>query len=195
MMSRSDVVDTWPALSAHHRKVRLRGDRAEIGLLVLRLVAVGLLISIGWLHVDLWRSGYRYLPTIGPLFLVAATVAMAAALGMLVRPSRLIGLLGIGLVSGILVGLIISVSVGLFGFYETLSAPFAVESVVLEFAAALTLASWVALDAMKDSRQSERAAGTRVIIRASTKQRTIPSTPSPPLHRPARNRHRCAAHR
>jgi len=167
----------------------------EIGLLALRLVSVSLLISIGWVHLDLWRVGYRYLPTIGPLFLVAAVSAPVLAFGMLVRPSRLIGLLGIGLVTAILAGFIVSVNVGLFGFYESLSAPSAMESIVLEIAAALTLASWVALDFMMASRTIEQATDRRASIAASPNQRTSPSGSSPRIHKAIHRRHRCAAHR
>jgi cytochrome bd-type quinol oxidase subunit 2 len=78
------------------------------------------------------------------------------AAGLLVRPTRLIGVLGSGVVLGILAGLIVSVNVGLFGFNESLSAPFAVESVALETAAAVTLAAWIAMDVMEESRQAER---------------------------------------
>lgn len=194
-MSRSEVANNWPALSPRHTKDRLRSDWVEIGLLPLRLVSVSLLISIGWVHLNLWRVGYRYLPTIGPLFLVAAVSAPVLAFGMLVRPSRLIGLLGIGLVTGILAGLIVSVNVGLFGFYESLSAPSAMESIVLEIAAAVTLASWVALDVMKASRPMEQATNRRARIAASRNERTVPTRSSPRIHKATRSRHRCADHR
>src|SRR5580658_3129270 len=101
-----------------------------------------------------WQDGYRHIPTIGPLFLVGAVSALVVAAGLLGRPSRLIGALGIGVVLGILAGLIVSVNVGLFGFKESLSSPFAGESIVLEMTAALTLVGWIALDLIKETRQS-----------------------------------------
>src|ERR1700747_3070758 len=122
------------AVSPHHRKTDLRGDRAEVLALLLRLVAVGLLSAVGWVHLHLWQQGYRHIPTIGPLFLVAAVSAALVGFGLLGRPSRLIALAGVGLSLGILAGLIVSVNVGLFGFKESLSAPFAVESILLEIA-------------------------------------------------------------
>ena len=84
--------------------------------------------------------------------------ALVVGVGLLGRPSRLIGLLGLGTVIGVLAGLIVSVNVGLFGFTESLTAPFAVESIVLETAAAVTLAAWIAVDLLAESRHSERAA-------------------------------------
>ena len=119
---------------------------------------VGLLGAVGWVHLHLWQEGYRHIPTIGPLFLAAAVTALVVGVGLLGRPSRLIGLLGFGTVIGILAGLIVSVNVGLFGFTESLTAPFAVESIVLETAAAVTLAAWIAVDLLAESRHSERAA-------------------------------------
>jgi hypothetical protein len=49
------------------------------------------------------------------------------------------------------------VNLGLFGFKESLSAPFAGESIALEIAATFTLAGWVALDFIKEPRRSEHA--------------------------------------
>jgi hypothetical protein len=129
----------------------------EIPLLFLRLVSVGLLSALGWVHLHLWQIGYRHIPTIGPLFLVAAVGTATIAVAMLLWPSRFVGLLGFGSVMGILAGLIVSINVGLFGFTESSSAPFVAESIVLEMAAAVTLTAWVAVDLMMESRQTERA--------------------------------------
>src|SRR3984957_1097408 len=136
--------------SAHHRKADLRGDGGEILALLLRLAAVGLLSAVGWVHLHLWQEGYRHIPTIGPLFLAAAVSTLVFGVALLGRPSRLIGLFGFGTVIGILAGLIVSVNVGLFGFTESLTAPFAVESIVLEIAAAASLVAWTAVDLLAE---------------------------------------------
>jgi hypothetical protein len=73
-----------------------------------------------------------------------------------VPPSRLIGLIGFGTVVGIVAGLVVSVNVGLFGFKESLLAPFAIESIALELAAAVILAGWIALDFTAESRPRSR---------------------------------------
>jgi len=156
-MGQLDVSGAWRAASPHRRRVHLRRDHVEIPLLFLRLVSVGLLSTLGWVHLHLWQAGYRHIPTIGPLFLVAAVSTVSVAVSMLVWPSRLVGLLGFTTVMGILASLILSINVGLFGFTESLSAPFAVKSIVLEMAAALTLAGWVAADFMMESHQTELA--------------------------------------
>jgi hypothetical protein len=157
MIGPIDVSGAWRVASPRHRKTHLRGDIAEVLALILRLVSIGLLSAVGWIHLHLWQEGYRHIPTIGPLFLAGALSAFVVGVGLLARPSRLFGLFGIGVVVGILAGLIVSVNVGLFGFKESLTAPFAVQSIVVEIAAAVTLAAWIAVDLMAGSRPTERA--------------------------------------
>jgi len=142
--------------SWRHRKVHRYRNLLEMATLMLRLASVGLLGAVGWIHLHLWQEGYRYIPTIGALFLAAAITTFVVAAGLLVRPSRLIGLIGFGTVVGILAGLFLSVNVGLFGFKESLLAPFAVESIALELAVAVILAGWIALDLAAESRQHGR---------------------------------------
>jgi hypothetical protein len=185
VMRRFDVSEAWRAASPRHRRVHLRRDRVEIPLLFLRLLSVGLLSALGWVHLHLWQVGYRHVPTIGPLFLVAAVGTVTIAVAMLVLSSRFVGLLGFATVMGILAGLIVSINVGLLGFTESSSAPFVVESVVLEMAAATTLAGWVAVDLMMEIRQTERAVRAASPPAAST-MGTGPSTGS--LRRRARRR-------
>ena len=151
----------WRLVSPRHRKTRLRGDGVEILALFLRLVSVGLLGAVGWVHLHLWQQGYRHIPTIGPLFLAAAVSAGLVGAGLLARPSRLVAVAGVGLSVGILFGLIVSVNVGLFGFKESLMAPFAVESILLEIAAGVTLGAWMVVDLVQESRYG-RIAGTGV---------------------------------
>ena len=115
---------------------------------------MGLLSWVGWAHLHLWQDGYRHIPAIGPLFLAGAVSALAVAAGLLLRPSRLLGIAGAGVVIGILAGLVVSVNFGLFGFKESLSAPFAIESIVVETTAAITLVGWVMVDLMKDTHRA-----------------------------------------
>jgi hypothetical protein len=93
-----DLFGARSVISPHHRSARSRSEPTEIVSLVLRLASVGLLTGVGWIHLHLWQIGYQYIPTIGPLFLAATTGALMLAAGLLVRPSRLIGAAGFGLV-------------------------------------------------------------------------------------------------
>jgi hypothetical protein len=137
--------------SLDHKKVGRRPY--DIVALSLRLAAIALLGSTAWIHLHLWQSGYRHIPTIGPLFLAAALSASVVAAALLGRPSRLIATLALAVDAGILLSLIGSINVGLFGFTESLNAPFVVESVVIETLAALAIALWVVVDRIAHNRQ------------------------------------------
>lgn len=114
--------------------------------LSLRVTSMALLTGVASIHLHLWQVGYRHIPTIGPLFLVAAMSCFALAVGLLVWPSRLLGVLALGADLSILASLVASINIGLFGFHETLSAPFVVESIAVESIAAAALIAWVAID-------------------------------------------------
>ena len=98
------------------------------------LVAVSAVI-----HLHLWSTGYRHIPTIGPLFLLQGIAGLVAAAAVAVTRQRLVALL-VGLFAvGTIGGLVASVEVGLFGFRDSFSAPFATVSLVVESAAAVVL--------------------------------------------------------
>jgi hypothetical protein len=104
------------------------------------VVGAALLACSSAIHLHLWWDGYRSIPTIGPLFLVQGIVGIALAVGVVVlrRPCALAG--GALFALGTMGGLLASVNVGLFGFRDSLSAPWAVESLALEAVAAGALA-------------------------------------------------------
>jgi hypothetical protein len=121
-----------------------RGGRWVVALL-LRLGCVALLAWIGYIHLHLWQEGYRQIPTNGPLFLLDAVAGFALAAVLLVWPRPLAGLLAAGYTAATLGALIISLSVGLFGFRESISASFVVESLTVESITAVGLLSWTIL--------------------------------------------------
>ena len=53
---------------------------------VLRLTGAGLLVATAAMHLDLYLTGFRTIPTIGPLFLFQVIVGFALALAILVAP-------------------------------------------------------------------------------------------------------------
>jgi hypothetical protein len=64
---------------------------------------------------------------------------------LLLWPRPLVGLLATGYTISTLGALIISLSVGLFGFRESISASFVTESLTIEAITVLTLISWTIL--------------------------------------------------
>lgn len=108
-----------------------RGGRRVVAML-LRLGCVALLAWIGYVHLHLWQEGYRQIPTNGPLFLVNAVAGFALAAILLVWRRPLAGLLAAGYTASTLAALIISLTVGLFGFRESISASFVTESLTID---------------------------------------------------------------
>jgi predicted lipoprotein with Yx(FWY)xxD motif len=89
--------------------------RVQLGL---RVVGAGLLAATGAIHLDLYLTGYRNIPTIGWLFLLQVIAAFGLALLVLVRGGRLAAALGAGFAVATLGGYLLSIWFGLFGFRE-----------------------------------------------------------------------------
>jgi predicted lipoprotein with Yx(FWY)xxD motif len=92
--------------------------------LAARLVGGGLLIATAAIHLDLYLTGYRTIPTIGWLFLLQVIAAFALGLAVLAIPSRLVvpgrlaAAAGAGFAASTLGGYLLTVWIGLFGFKE-----------------------------------------------------------------------------
>ena len=97
-----------------HRRIKL-GDWRQPWLRVAG--ALLLLVSAG-IHLALYLTGYRAIPTIGWLFLVQFIVAFVLAAGALVTHSRLVAIAGAGLALSTLGAYLLAVRIGLFGYKE-----------------------------------------------------------------------------
>jgi hypothetical protein len=115
--------------------------------LLLRLACVALLAWIGYIHLHLWLEGYRQIPTDGPLFLLDAIAAFLLAAILLVWPAPLAGLLATGYTASTIGALLISLTVGLFGFRESISASYVTQSLAIETITVIALAGWTILAA------------------------------------------------
>lgn len=102
-------------------------------------LGAGLLVWSAVIHLHLWSAGYRHIPTIGPLFLLQGVLGIVLAVGIAVVRHPLALVAGALFAVGTIGGLLLSVNVGLFGFQDSLSAPFAVQSLVVEIVAAVVL--------------------------------------------------------
>lgn len=96
-------------------------------LVVLRVVGAALLVAMGWIHFYLWQyDGYSTEHLIGPLFLTNAIVGVLLAIAVLFTPGRFLAVVS-GLsalfTAGTLGALLLSLTVGLFGFKESSQAP------------------------------------------------------------------------
>jgi predicted lipoprotein with Yx(FWY)xxD motif len=113
---------------------------------ILRVAGSGLLIATAAIHLDLYLTGYRTIPTIGWLFLLQVIAAFGLGLAVLAIPSRLVTLsrlaagAGAGFALATLGGYLLSVWTGLFGFKEVRTTAGIVAGVV-EVAAFVVLAT------------------------------------------------------
>jgi len=82
------------------------------------IAGAALLIASGSIHLDLYLTGYRSIPTIGWLFLLQVISAYALALAIPVSGHRLAAAAGAAFALGTLGGYLLSLKVGLFGFTE-----------------------------------------------------------------------------
>jgi predicted lipoprotein with Yx(FWY)xxD motif len=129
-----------------HRKVKL-GDWRQPWL---RVAGAVLLVVSASIHLDLYLTGYRSIPTIGWLFLVQFLVAFILAIGALVTHSRLVAVAGAAFALSTLGCYLLAVWIGLFG-YKEIRTRAGIAAGLIEVAAFATLALAVAI---ADARQA-----------------------------------------
>ena len=112
----------------------------------LRVAGAGLLAATGGIHLDLYLTGYRSIPTIGWLFLLQVIAAFGLAAVVLASGSRLAAAAGAGFALSTLGGYLLSVWIGLFGFREVRTTAGIVAGVI-EVAAFAVLAVLAAVPA------------------------------------------------
>src|ERR1039458_7455180 len=114
----------------------VQGRTTRLGL---RAAGGVLLAATGGIHLDLYLTGYRSVPTIGWLFLLQVIAAFGLALAVLVSGSRLAAAAGAGFALSTLGGYLLSVWIGLFGFREVRTTA-GIAAGVIEIAAFAALA-------------------------------------------------------
>ena len=114
------------------RTTRARPSPVDVGI---RLAGAGLLLGNAWIHQHLVDIGYSTVPTIGPLFRLDAALAVLAAAAVLFAPGRWFAAAcaaGALLQLGTIAALVQSLTIGAFGFTETLDAPLVPQAFVVE---------------------------------------------------------------
>jgi hypothetical protein len=127
----------------------------RVAAMLLRLGCAGLLAWIGYIHLHLWQQGYWQIPTNGPLFLLDAIAGFALAAVLLAWPRVITALAAAGYAAATLGALLISLSVGLFGFHESISASYVTQSLTIETITVLVLIAWVVEAATRQPRGSK----------------------------------------
>jgi predicted lipoprotein with Yx(FWY)xxD motif len=113
---------------------------------LLRIAGAGLLIATAAIHLDLYLTGYRTIPTIGWLFLLQVIAGFGLAALVLVTGTRLAAAAGAGFALSTLGGYLLSVQFGLFGFREVRTTAGIVAGII-EVAAFAALAALAAVPA------------------------------------------------
>jgi plastocyanin len=86
--------------------------------LVLKIAGAVLLAAAGAIHLDLYLTGYRHIPTIGLLFLLQVIAAFVLAIAVMLVRGPLAAAAGAGFAISVLGGYLLSLWIGLFGFQE-----------------------------------------------------------------------------
>jgi predicted lipoprotein with Yx(FWY)xxD motif len=124
----------------------IRDGRREPGSgrrwLALRAIGSGLLLATGAIHLDLYLTGYRTIPTIGWLFLLQLITAFGLGAVVLVSSSRLVAAAGGGFAIATLGGYLLSLRISLFGFREVRTTA-GIFAGVIEVATFAALAAFV----------------------------------------------------
>ncbi len=124
--------------------------------LAARFTGAGLLIATGAIHLDLYLTGYRTIPTIGWLFLLQVITAFVLGAVLLVSTSRLVAAAGAGFAIATLGGYVLSLRVSLFGFRE-------VRTTAGIVAGAIEIATFAVLSAFALRPFPERESSARAI--------------------------------
>jgi hypothetical protein len=118
-----------------------------------------MLVWSAYIHFHLWQSaGYRHIPTIGTLFILQSIAGVVIGAVVLALRRVWVAILGVGFAVATLVGFLVSVEVGLFGFQDSWSAPFARQAFFVELAAAVALVVAAALCLLRPAPVVTRAA-------------------------------------
>lgn len=122
----------------------------------LRITGAGLLAATAAIHLDLYLTGYKNIPTIGWLFLLQVIAAFALAVLVLATGNQVVAALGSGFAVATLGGYLLSIWFGLFGFKEVRTTA-GIAAGIIEVAAFAVLA----LLAVTPARSGQGAAGGR----------------------------------
>jgi predicted lipoprotein with Yx(FWY)xxD motif len=129
------------------------------------IAGAALLIASGSIHLDLYLTGYRSIPTIGPLFLLQVIAAFALAVAIPVTRHWLAAAAGAGFAISTLGGYLLSLKVGLFGFTEVRTTAGIVAGII-DVAAFAVLAVAVAIALGLDRRALLATAAASVVALA-----------------------------
>jgi hypothetical protein len=135
------------------------GARSGLFANLVLIAAAGTVAVSSAVHLHLWNTGYRHLPTIGTLFLFQAIAGFFLSATLILTRRVWAAVLSFGFVAATIGGFLMAVYVGLFNFRDSWSAPFAGMAFAYEIASLVFLASGSTLSVMR--RRQQRHPGAR----------------------------------
>jgi hypothetical protein len=119
-----------------------RSRLARVVMLLAIIAGAGLTVYSGYVHLYLWgRQPFPYsaIPTIGPLFLLQGIVGILLGVLVVVARRLFAVLLAAGFMVVSVAALVIDVEVGMFGFQDSWSVPYATSTLYWEIVGAVLL--------------------------------------------------------
>src|ERR1700691_6263120 len=118
--ARRDSVAARAAQLLAGRPAGMTSPAARWSVTVLAVAGAALMVWSGVIHLQLWSDGYRSISVIGPLFLIQGIASIALAAVLVVFRRLVLMAAGAVLLASTAVGLLLSASIGLFGYQESL---------------------------------------------------------------------------
>ncbi len=112
---------------------------------IARIAAALFVLVGGGVHLQLWRTGYRGIEYIGPLFIANVAVSGLLILAILLRGDVRVALVAMLFSVASIVALVLSRTTGLLGFTEREWTDLAVRATTAEIGALVALSLLVAL--------------------------------------------------
>lgn len=107
---------------------------------VARVVAAGFVLVGGLVHLELWQDGYRGIRYVGPWFLANVVVSALLVAALLARRDVRTGIASVVFSVASLAALVMSRTVGLFGFSERIWTDASVQATAAEVGAIVAVA-------------------------------------------------------
>jgi hypothetical protein len=107
---------------------------------IARLAAAAFVLTGGFIHLQLWQDGYRAIPVIGPWFIANAVVSVLLVVALLTRGNVPVAAASVVFSIASLAALVMSRTVGLFGFTERAWTDASVQASAAELGAIVALA-------------------------------------------------------
>lgn len=134
-----------PTDAQPRRAIEGRKPEEAIVQKIARVAAALFVLVGGGVHFQLWRTGYRGIEYIGPLFIVNVSVSALLILAIVLRSDIRIALAAMVFSLGSIVALVMSRTSGLLGFTERAWTDLAVQALTAEVGALVALSLFVAL--------------------------------------------------